>query len=456
MTTTQAGVTYKIHQLESLQLGWQQAVKSYDNSAAASSVGKPWTLPAGVYTPRQIVEANAPLLEIVVHHLGESPSGEPSARDLLVDNLASNLALNTRESSITIPTRDLSRTELAKQAESIGKRLIEYAKAIKNVSYDPNYVIRSPCEGHLWKPPVAQLIFGPRSQRHLAQLYNEYSHQIILLRDALLPFENFEDVLIPIEEKSEQRGLRHTEQTRGAFLTEISTKQVSQRSIVKLAQFLLAPTLPKDNVYAFQYKYGAVLPSFVAGGESPRLLRYVPAVLEKSHEQVAFQYELADYYEAPRINIPAETTAEADDTTLQKISVEPREANKAHTLQLYVQYTDGSSAAIDVGQAARGRRYAFFTQNKQVVDVETGDVQIHSAKDILTKSGTGLIIPAKGLHLIRVSSKVELYAVLGKLYPDNVVIFKQGQSLSDALKTGRKGLPDSGRVIVELNNQMVL
>ena len=427
-------------------------------------MGKAWALPAGTYTPRQIVEANAPILEVVLHHLGPNPPGSlMKPREMLLDNLASNLALETRESSITIPTRDPSRVEMAKQAIKIGKVLIDYARNVDGVQYDPGYVVRSPCEGHLLKPEVSYLMFGPRSLRHLMQIYNEYLHQMVLLRDALLPFENFEDVIIPIDaEPGRKRGVRHTEDIRAGFLTEMMTKSVTQASVVKSAKFLLAPELPSNNVYGFQYKYGVVLPAFVAGSNSRGLLRYIPAVIDQTEEQVTFQYEIRDYYTADRIEVPVqeklvpgdkmEGMSEQNGTTgLQATLVPvPTESREARHLQLTLEYGKSTSVKIDLGQIARGRRYAYAVGRKHGAssDVVPKEVKVNSARKVLVESGPGLVMANKGIHLIQASNNIELLALLGKLYPENVILKERGQSLEQAQEAG-KGLPEAGRFIVE-------
>ncbi|KAF2854607.1 hypothetical protein T440DRAFT_551692 [Plenodomus tracheiphilus IPT5] len=437
-----------------VQIGQPRAFSPKGSKGPTLLPGKPWGLPTGAYTPRQIVEANAPLLETVIHHLGPSPSGEPPAREQLIDNLASNLALNTREASMTIPTHDPSRVEMAAQAVKIGKKLIEYVKDVSDVQYDPGYVVRSPCEGHMLKPHVSYLMFGPRSLRHLMQIYNEYLHQMVLLRDALLPFENFEEVVIPITaEPNRKRGLRYTEEIRQSFLAELMTKQVTQRSTIRTAQFLLAPNLSTENAIGFQYQYGLVLPAFIAGGNSGRLLRYVPAVLDGNRREVVFHNELLDYYTAPRVYVSKEDEEVLKDSEkVLQASLVPEGSGDSTVLTLTVDFSDSTQAKIDLGQAARGYRYAEFVGNKKstISGVTTKDVQVHIARSLLVKSGEELVMPTNGIHLVRANGVVELYALLGKLYPDNIVVVEEGQSIDTALAAGKEGLPDAGRFVIEV------
>lgn len=440
--------------LGNLQIGRAKEFKPKGSNGPTMPKGKPWGLPAGAYTPRQIVEANAPLLETVIHHLGPSPFGEPPARELLIDNLASNLALNTREASITIPANDPSRVEMTDQAVKIGKKLIEYVRNVTDVTYDPGYVVRSPCEGHLLKPHVSYLMFGPRSLRHLMQIYNEYLHQMVLLRDALLPFDNFEDVIIPITaEPGRKRGMRHTEDARSVFLAEMMTKQVTQRSTIKAAQFLLAPNLSSVNSIGFQYKYGTVVPSFIAGGRSGRLLRYMPAVVDDSGEEVVFHNELLDYYTAPRTNVPTtEKQSPANATEGLRAVLLPLGNKDEKRLAITLEYPDGTQSKVDLGQSARGYRYAYFVKGKGSTTAEDAvdDVTVHSARSLLTESGPGLVMPTKGIHLVQASTNIELYALLGKIYPDNVAVMEKGLSLYVALRVGKEGLPDAGRFVIEV------
>jgi hypothetical protein len=434
-----------------LQIGKQKqfSAKGPDGVAPLPKGGQ-WGLPAGLYTVKQIVEANAPLLETCIHHLGPSPDGEPSAREQLIDNLASNLALDTREASISIPTGDPNRAELAKQAINIGKTLIKYVRNVSDVEFDPNYVVRSPCEGHMLKPHVAYLMFGPRSLRHLMQIYNEYLHQMVLLRDALLPFENYEDVLIQIN-PGPKRGIRHTEEARGAFLTEALTKQVKQRTLLRAAQSFLAPSLSEKSDVGFQYKGGVVLPAFIAGGRSSQLLRWVPVVLDESVEETTFHYALEDYYAADRAELSLNKGENAGNAKVANSTLNATNKDGKHQVQLNIEWDDGKSASFDVGQIARGRRYAHWAQSTKAgkgEEPEKSETFRHDAHAVLTSSQSGLILPPKGFHIIKSNSKVETLALLGKTYPDNIVLVEEGHSLAQAIAAGQGGLPDAGRFFI--------
>ncbi|THY28187.1 hypothetical protein D6D01_03954 [Aureobasidium pullulans] len=420
--------------------------------------GVGWSLPAGAYTARQIVVGCAPLLETVLHNLGPDVEGQSTAREMLLDNLASNLDLGTRESSLEIPPKDPGRKEMAEQAVKIGKYIVAYARETRYVAFDPNYVIRSPCEGHLLKPQVAQLMFGPRSLRHLMQIYNEYLHQMVLLRDALLPFENHDEVVIPIVPGPGKGhlGMRFTETQRMGFIAELMTKSITQASVFKVVQSLLVPSMSTDNAYGFQYKHGLILPDAVIGGLSLRLFRYIPVVFDETTTDVKLVYELEDYYSAPLLDIrPAKHSVEkgnpigiaidaqehaVKDCCLSLSSATP-DLESRH-LQLRINRKDGTSSSTDVGQIARGWRYSYKVspaEEESVIDHFSSTASLHTAVDVLSQSGQSGLVTAKegGMHVIQTSSQIEILALLGQIYPDNIIMLEKGASLKDAEEAGQ-------------------
>ncbi|KAH8600028.1 hypothetical protein B0O99DRAFT_347747 [Bisporella sp. PMI_857] len=434
-----------------------------------------WHIPAGTYTPRQIVQSCSPLLEAVLYHLGPDRPGEP-ARELLLGNLASNLRIDTRESTLRLPdvAGDAGRKEIANQAIKIGKTIVQYAREVKHPEFDKSLDIRSPCEGHLLNHAVVGLIFGPRSQRHLMQLYNEYLHQMVLLRDALLPFENYEEVIIPLSGKTGRNlGLRGTQQSRTAFIGELMTRSISQNSVFQVARSLLAPKLSSNGGYAFQYTHGSVLPALVAGGNSFRLLRYLPFKLDKTASEVLFDYEHEDYFSAPKSEIASEVSIQSPQSWSQEAlrdlssaelssyslaaekSRDPERASIS-LLQLRLEFDNGVCAAVDLGQIARGKRYAYTASSSPGLQPSRTSSSLgfsvpsylHSPIDILTKSGSGLAVSKRaGIHLIPTRDSIVKLALLGKIYPENTVILNPGQNPQVVEETG-KSFSDSAKFVI--------
>lgn len=458
------------------------------------SKGSGWYLPQGTYTPRQVVEGCAPLLETVLHNLGQDPPNTVPARKMLLDNLASNLRVDTRESTLQIPhsTADGRRRQIAQQAVRIGETIVQYAHEISlsKPKFDPQLTIRSPCEGHLLNAAVAGLMFGPRSRMNLMQVFNEYLHQIVLLRDALIPFQNYEEVMIPIKgETGRQLGMRGTEEARSQFLAHLMTRSIAQSAIINYAKAFLAPKLPAHGGYAFQYAHGLVLPAFLAGSSSPRLLYYCPAHLgpESSGSDILFDYEYQDYYSAPRAEISGSMTALARDSwpsaalhvptrilessvAIEKL-IEHKDSSTC-LLQLRLEFDEDQCVSVDLGQISRGFRYAyrvtpdsnssFATSDKSRNDDKNPDASmsnesagfsqsslVHSPTALLTESAPGLLSSSKqpSIHVIPTNSALLTLALLGRIYPENVVLLYSDQPPQGAERVG-KSLKESPKFVI--------
>ncbi|KAJ6016339.1 hypothetical protein N7540_010930 [Penicillium herquei] len=426
-----------------------------DGSARDEPQPHAWSLRSGVYTPRELVEGFAPLLETIVYHLGQDSPNTRSAQASLLDNVASNLATNTRESTLPFQddVPDLSRREIKEQADRIGLALVNWARDASNGPFEPNLNIRSPCENHLLTPVNVELMFGKRSQPHLMQLFNEYMHQMVLLRDALLPFRNFDEILIPINGKA-ARGIRHLEPDRERFLTTLITKSATQSSMLALAKALLALNLPKTETggYGFQYEHGCILPSFLSGGDTHfHLLEYMPTKIDPLQENVLFDYEFPDYYTAHRSEIAAGSLVQAKDLLnfpsepvspiVQNASVIISSFDSSTStcqLKLQLELNDGKCAGVDIGQIARGHRYSYQALTGETTDLLNQNPIVHSSLDILQQLDSGLITAKQGgLHVIPTVQPIVVLAILGKIYPENVVLLPEDGALVQTEKAGK-------------------
>lgn len=484
---------YRMAALGSLIVGRTISPVAQGALEAKLSKGSGWHLPRGIYTPRQVVEGCAPLLETVLHNLGQDPPNTVPARKMLLDNLASNLRVDTRESTLQISysTSDAGRREIAQQAVRIGETIVQYAHEISlsRPKFDPKLTIRSPCEGHLLTAAVAGLMFGPRSQMNLMQVFNEYLHQIVLLRDALIPFQNYAEVLIPIEGGTgRQVGMRGTEEARSQFLTHLMTRSISQSAVTNLAKAVLAPRLLPKGGYGFQYEHGLVLPAFLAGSSSRRMLYYCPARLdsESSESEILFDYEHQDYYSAPRAEIPEAGTVLTPDSWSSAALHVPTEILESSVaieklinhqgsfkclLHLRIELGEGQCVSVDLGQIFRGFRYAYRVPSQsdsshstsdesrydeKNVDASTNETTgfshpgvVHSPTALLTRSTHGLLSSSKQpyLHFIPTNSAVLTLALLGRIYPANVVLLHGDETPQEAERVG-KACQDSPKFVI--------
>jgi hypothetical protein len=104
-------------------------------------------------------------------------------------------------------------------------------------------------------------------------------------------------------------------------------------------------------------------------------------------------------------------------------------------LDLRLLFEDGQHATVDVGQIARGHRYSYEAS-------ELGDLGIpsivHSAHDVLLIPGDRLVTAEKGgFHVLSADERILALAVLGKLYPENVVRLSKDEGLEKAVNAGK-------------------
>ncbi|KAL4914845.1 hypothetical protein BDW62DRAFT_219789 [Aspergillus aurantiobrunneus] len=420
---------------------------------AASISQTEWTLQPGVYTPRQIVQGLAPLLDIIIYHLAPDPSSRPP-RVQLLDNVAAILSTDTRESSLPFPDQipDHSHREIRDQASRIGLTLVQWAHETPENATAPGLVLRSRCEGHLLLPQNEDLLLGPRSKPHLMQLFNEYLHQMVLLRDSLLPFQNYEDVLIPVSGST--RGLRNMEGPREKFMASLFAKQDTQTPLVTIAKALLAPDLPKTSTggYGFQYAHGIVIPALFTDGPTPlHLLHYIPAQVDPSQAEVLFDYEFLEHDAAPREEIApgipvygAVSFPDASSVRVESASLGFRCASgKCKTvrgLNLGLRFNLRKCVAVDLGQIARGWRCSFGVGPGESGGVQAGGTSmLHQGHDVLLQLDGGLVAAQRGgFHVVAVEEKIVGLAVLGKLYPGNVMRLERGVCLERAVSAGKE------------------
>jgi hypothetical protein len=438
----------------------------------------------GIYVPRELVKITAPLLESIVLRLGpDGPDEVKSSRDILLDGLAASLATTGRESTLPLSYshQDTSRKEIAWQAHRIGKSLVKYVREVSNAQdADANYNLYSQCEGHLWTPEVAALLMGPRSNSQLMALYNEWLHRMILLRDALLPFENYAEVPFVIPYSS-RRGIRDFEQARKVFLLHCLAGTVPQNAIIDLAKVFTAPTLPAGG-YGLQYSQGLILPAFLSGSNFLHLVRHHPARLDDSKLDLLFDYE-HPVYSAARTEIcepehqvppgawpPPSLMALDPHVRKSSIGVDIGKDASRRLLKLELDIDAGVSISVDLGQIARGRRYAYRASPN--VRISNGIVEdprdsnsdssfpestiqtpspspppsrkrqlsntlLHRTVTALSHPGLVSCSKTGETHVFPASDPLIGMALLGKLYPENVILLDDDGTPEDAESTGK-------------------
>jgi hypothetical protein len=267
-------------------------------------------------------------------------------------------------------------------------------------------VIRSHCDGHLLTPPAADLLLGRRGGPVGMQLYNEWLHQMVLLRDALLPFTNWERVPLRVT----PQGLRPIEAAREKFLAEVLFRQVRHRSIVDFARTVVTGA-PGPDGYGFAHATGTALPA-VVGGPLRAAPRYLLSWSSTAADSGTSTYvaEHPDYYAMPRTPVEELPEAGPEAPLSARIVAGPAVAG-SRTAVIEVVH-DGQVRRVDLGQALRGHRYA------------------HRRASDARRPGAWAVLSAPGLvwtgaaetGLPRCLDDLVALALLGKLYPGNVLL----------------------------------
>ncbi|MFD2329449.1 hypothetical protein ACFSR7_09370 [Cohnella sp. GCM10020058] len=418
-----------------------------------------WDIPNGVYTAREIVKALSVLLEAIAVQLGEAAD-----REALLANIEKTLAIAGRETALPLAALELSdygRLELSEQASRIGETLSQWARAFDGEARGlrelgdevlGRLVFRSRCDNHLWTHEVTAMLTGPAGGPSVMQLFNEYLHEIVLLRDALLPFENWQEVPLALTART-TRGLRYTEQAHTAFLSQLLARPLDHKSLVRYAASLLAPELAAVG-YGFQYRHGTILPASLGTelAEAPRyLLRWYPVrtIASGKGDAIAFAYEYPDYYQATRSKLGVGSEESGGGAAeLGGIAEASLQANLISDDQAVITFQLPAGTDIynvDLGQIFRGHRFHYragSADKKPIGPSPTQEEPViahHAAGPILSLSG--LVTDDAGTHEIATGgNELVTRALLGKLYPENVILLERGdaEALEAAKNAGKR------------------
>jgi hypothetical protein len=411
-------------------------------------------LPRQALTARQIVRSLDTLFEAVCLRLGPELDRAP-----LLQSMAATLEIAGREACLPLATlafADPVRRELTSQAARIGQTLAAWAAEANRTGAALGDVgrerlealeLRSRCDGHLWTDKATSTLTGGRGGPAVMQLYNEWLHQMVLLRDALLPFENWEEVPLPLALHAGFRGLRGLEPARDRFLAEFLTRILPHASVVDHARSLFEPagmrsTIRNGDLYGFQAESGLVLPAVVGRDDVDSapggLLMWHPARVASppTGRTLAFRHAFADYLAAPRspIGPPSDDVDLLDEAV---VVAEPADRDGVR-LQLKLS-THQHSYQVDLGQCLRGQRFAYRpaagAQAATVPSAAPGDMVSHDVGAVLGQPG--LVTAHDGIHLLFADGDAVLtLALLGKVYPENTVLAGTAD-WSDILSAGK-------------------
>lgn len=432
-----------------------------DPSGSPSLGGGRWnTWETGVtLAPQEFVDQSIVLLQGVMETTGASEPG------LFVEQLRATLGFGTPESSFQLPlSADAAPVtrQLGAQADLIADGIIARVQgALERVTAEPivlpagSLVVRSRCDGHWWTSSAVQLLTGMRGGPVAMQLYNEWLHQMVLLRDALLPFVNWTEVPLMVTSV----GLRRLDSARERFLAEALFRQVRHTTIVDYARRVVTDTSGPAG-YGFDCAEGTALPAVVHGplsASASHLLAWRPAEGGTATSGVTtYVYETEDYYAAPRTPLESLPTVGQDAPgrgpaapVAARVATDPAAGD---TRRARIELTGGSGAAtVDLGQALRGHRFSYRQSSDHAPDDIAGEAPTprRQVEAWTVLSAPGLVRAQEGdwfIDAVAVDETVRL-ALLGKLYPENVVL-RRGADRGTAVTVGKDG---PARILVEVD-----
>jgi hypothetical protein len=345
-----------------------------------------------------------------------------------MDGLHSSLSHEGREA--TLPLSDWKSeepSEITKQALRVGSALYSYAREVNHkVKGDPHLTVYSPCEGHKWVPPAGRLLRSARSSPILMMLYNEWIHQMTCLRDGLLPYANFEEVQLNLQDTS-ARGTRPLEEIRENFVIKIRGGLANRAEFIEVAKVFTAPSLPSGG-YGFQYQKGTVLPQSLFSEGRSSLLRYIPtALVEGGNEPILFDFGSDLLTPSERVDVSSFAPSSSAPRRLIETAITAEgtrrdsfEVGASQQLKLIGTFEKGQSFAVGIGRVLRGldqARHFGSGDEKRLTRKRDGD--FHDASELLSVKGT--LSQTKPIPVVvRASDPVVRLALVGKLEPGSV------------------------------------
>lgn len=398
-----------------------------------------WRFRPGSYTPRDFIREIALLLESVIVQLGPDGPEDANSRAILMDGLRSSLSHEGRET--TLPLADWNSeqpSELTRHILRIGKALYQYASEANHIiPGDPSLTVYSPCEGHKWVPPAGRLLRSSRSSPILMMLYNEWLHQITCLRDILIGFDNFEDVILNLDHPS-KRGTRPMEDIREALLAQVKTDQVSRGSFLEAAKVLTGPSLPAGG-YGFQYNKGVVLPATVfSETSSDLLLHFSRTVLVQEETQRPVLFVPAPAAQDTKNLDVSELKSASSGKFSRHISVEDARNAVGEDGQYLIKLAAHSNGnpvfSVDVASVVRGLDAARNVNSEEEKEILASNApsRVYEAAEVLLANASVVENKSSRPVVIRASEEVDLLALLGKLEVGSVRLGTEWKRVTEA------------------------
>ncbi|MGW3471441.1 hypothetical protein ACWDKQ_23975 [Saccharopolyspora sp. NPDC000995] len=367
------------------------------------------------------VAAAHTLLESAVAAAG----GGEATRAEFVAGLAASLSTSGPYATLRLDTGLADqevRRELTENVESVSALVLDLVRSARPAGVSGPGDIQSSCVGYAWIPPVAKRLTADAGLHAARNLYNEWLWQIVLLRDALIPFTNPAEVLL----RADADGLTRLRDTRDWFAVQVMTRRVPHAAIVRFAAEAVTAEYV-DGAYGFQHGGVVVLPPVALDGP---LLGPVYLLTWRETKLVPDDLAFFVHAEQPSVNTLSAPTRAAGEVEvvelLDRLVPGSPGPGRTRTLTLVVGFDD-HEWMVDLGQALRGHRYASrpphqdSPRNTSAVDNSWSGCAVLREDGAVSVPGGGLI-PTGGQRALTL-------ALLGRLRPGNVVLYT-GQDVS--------------------------
>jgi hypothetical protein len=394
-------------------------------STQASEVPATWNDfgPQSVATARDVVRAAGGLLDAAVRACG---GGDPARRDL-VAGLAAILSADTAYSTLRLDTGATDhgpRHELAAQAERASAYVLELVDDVAIRDTPRLSDIRSSCVGYVWTPEVVERLIKPSDQHRARNLYNEWQWQLVLLRDALIPFTDPTVVELAVGAD----GLTRLSDARDHFVVELMTRRISHATIVDFAAEAVLGR-HRTGAFGFTTARATVLPPVVTARSlkvPAYLLSYTPLVEPPLPTATFLVPSVDDYWATPSEPIHGAPRARDEVEVVALHSQLSRGAphdEGALSLDLSVGF-DSHAWSVDLGQALRGHRYAHRPSASIGDPGRPADEQVSAWSGCAVLRVDQSVDAPRGVQLIPTGGQVPLgLALLGRLRPGHVVLY---------------------------------
>ncbi|MGR6919473.1 hypothetical protein ACU635_35010 [[Actinomadura] parvosata] len=308
------------------------------------------------------------------------------------------------------------RGELRENAIAVSEVVLDLVRSTSGTPGVPD--IHSSCVGYAWIPPVVERLIAGPGMHAARNLYNEWLWQLVLLRDALIPFTDPSRVRL----LADAGGLTRLQDARDWFAVQVMTRRIAHAAIVRFAAEAVTGG-HAEGAYGFQHGGTVVLPPVAFDGE---LLG--PAYLLSPHEGALVAEGTAYFVQgqedgetASTLSAPAREIGDVEVVGLtDRLVPGPPGPGATRTLSLVVGF-DGHEWAADLGRALRGHRYAARPAGSGDSRPTATTVGAWSGCAVLRQDGEvavpgGGVIPTGGQRALTL-------ALLGRLRPGNVVLY---------------------------------